>query len=139
MVHKSSLIPGFAAFIDEAVLSHYPPNSMKRIMMAGAVSLYLKQNEGLVDSLTSNPLFTSLGVVHDGGMIDLNTLRDTLKSEINKAGFLRVDIPMVGAIDFTADDADALFRFITDANNRLSAVPTQTHSQTIFGSNGGVY
>lgn len=140
MVHKSSLIPGLSKFIDENILAHYAPTSMKRIMMAGAVSLYLKKNEGIVDTLTNNPLFAGLGVVQDNGNIDIEPLRDALKSEINKAGFMRLSIPMVGDIDFTVDDVDALYRYIIDANSSAvttSSVPAVSQTPTL--NNGGIY
>ena len=140
MVHKSSIVPGISKFIDENVLAHYPATSMKRIMMAGAVSLYLKQNEGLVDTISSNPLFSSLGVVHDNGMIELEPLRDALKYEINKAGFMRLNIPLVGAIDFTPEDADALYKYIVEANTTQVQIPSAqlTTGMTTL-TNGGVY
>jgi hypothetical protein len=140
MVHKSSIVPGISKFIDENVLAHYPATSMKRIMMAGAVSLYLKQNGGLVDTISSNPLFSSLGVVHDNGMIELEPLRDALKYEINKAGFMRLNIPLVGAIDFTPEDADALYKYIIEANTTQVQSPSAqlTTGMTTL-TNGGVY
>lgn len=138
MVHKSSLIPGFSRFIDESVLAHYSPTSMKRIIMAGAVSLYIKRNEGIVDTLTSNPLFAGLGVVEDAGMINIDPIRDVLKSEINKAGFMRVTVPMVGDIDFTSEDIDALYKYIVEANTQ-SITSTPTTSPTLLVNNGGVY
>jgi hypothetical protein len=140
MVHKSSIVPGISKFIDENVLAHYPATSMKRIMMAGAVSLYLKQNGGLVDTISSNPLFSSLGVVHDNGMIELEPLRDALKYEINKAGFMRLNIPLIGAIDFTPEDADALYKYIIEANTTQVQSPSAqlTTGMTTL-TNGGVY
>lgn len=134
MIHKSSLLPGVSKFIDENILSHYAPTSMKRILMAGGVSLYLKQNEGMVDSLTSNPLFASLGVVNGSGMIDIDTIRDTLKNEVNKAGFMRISIPIIGDVDFTTEDIDALYRYIQEANTSVS-----TTSPASITNNGGVY
>jgi hypothetical protein len=139
MVHKSSIVPGLSKFIDENVLAHYPATSMKRILMAGAVSLYLKQGEGMVDTLTSNPLFSGLGIVHDDGMIDLDPIRDALKKEINKAGFMRLTIPLVGDVDFTPDDIDALHRFIIEANARSVAPVTPMQTLNTGISNGGVY
>ena len=133
MVHKSSLLPGISKFIDESVLSHYPATSMKRILMAGAVSLYLKQNEGIVDTITNNPLFSSLGVVHDNGMVDIDSVRDTLKSEIKKVGFMRLSLPMIGDIDFTTEDVDALYKFITESNTSTTPIATSVIN------NGGVY
>ena len=40
MVHKTSIIPGLSQFLDNTVLSHYPPTSIKRIVAAGAIALY---------------------------------------------------------------------------------------------------
>lgn len=138
MVHKSSFIPGLSKFIDESILSHYPASSMKRILMAGAVSLYLKQNEGIVDTLTNNPLFTSLGVVKSDGTIDAETLRDALKSEIKKAGFMRISVPMIGNIDFTPDDVDTLYKFVVEADAATSK-PFTPQPQSSIVNNGGIY
>ena len=138
MVQKCSLIPGISKFIDENVLAQYPANSMKRILMAGAVSLYLKQNEGVVESMISNPLLTGLGVVKDNGLIDIDPVRDVLKSEINKAGFMRVSIPLVGDIDFTSEDVDALYKSIVEANTQISH-PAVIPNQVPVINNGGVY
>jgi hypothetical protein len=137
MVHKSSLIPGISRFIDENILSHYPTNSMKRILMAGAVSLYLKQNEGIVDTVANNPLVTGLGLVHENGMLDIDQFRDTIKCEINKVGFMRLSLPMIGDIDFTTEDVDALYKFIIEANTQLTSVPVP--NSTLVNNNGGVY
>ena len=139
MVHKSSLIPGFSKFIDENILAHYPATSMKRILMAGAVSLYLKQGEGLVNILLSNPLITTLGVTKSDGMIDVETIRDTLKYEINKAGFMRVTFPMVGDIDFTAEDIDALYKFIVETNTQVNTITNPIKPTLPTISNGGIY
>lgn len=138
MVHKSSLIPGISKFIDDNVLAHYPPTSMKRLLMAGAVSLYLKQNEGLVDALASNPLAAGLGIFSDDGLVDIDAVRNTLKTEINKAGFMRLNIPMVGSIDFTPEDVDTLYNDIVQSNAAImSANPTQ--SITSNTQPGGVF
>jgi hypothetical protein len=137
MVHKSSFIPGISRFVDESVLSHYPPTSMKRILMAGAVSLYLKQNEGMIDSIISNPLFAGLGVATNDGMVDVDKLRDVLHSEVSKAGFMRLSIPFVGDIDFTADDVNTLHKFITEANTTSTPKPELSHTPYI--NNTGVY
>lgn len=135
MVHKSNIIPGLSRFIDEAILSQYPPTSMKRILAAGGISLYLKQNEGVVDTLISNPLISSLGVVTTDGMIDLETLRDVYRAEIAKAGFMRLSFPIIGDIDFTPEDVDTLYRYIVNTSapaSSASIIPTSMN-------NGGVY
>jgi hypothetical protein len=139
MVHKSSIIPGLSKFIDENVLAQYSPTSMKRILMAGAVSLYLQQGEGLVDELTSSPLISGLGVTQNNGMINIDPIRDVLKREIQKVGFMRLTVPMVGDIDFTTEDIDALYNDIVQANTQAvkPVAPSTPPQYTI--NNGGVY
>jgi hypothetical protein len=106
--------------------------------MAGAVSLYLQQNKNIVDTLAGNPLFTSLGVVQHDGMVDLDMLRDALKGEIKKAGFMRLSIPMIGDIDFTPEDVDTLYKYITEANTS-NTLPTNTVNVLSNNLGGGVY
>jgi hypothetical protein len=139
MVHKSSILPGLTRFIDESVLSHYEPTSIKRILMAGAVSLYLKKNERIVDTLVSNPLVSGLGVVTPDGMVDLESLRDSLKKEINKVGFMRLSLPMVGDIDFTTEDIDMLYKFISEANTSYQPVPSQQLTTSSLRDSSEVY
>jgi hypothetical protein len=139
MVHKSYLVPGISKFIDENILAHYPATSMKRILMAGAVSLYLKQGETLVDTILSNPLITPLGVVKQDGMIDIETIRDILKSEVNKAGFMRLTLPLIGDVDFTPEDVDALYRLIIDASGSTNSLTSALKVPATTVPNGGIY
>lgn len=135
MVHKTDIIPGLSKFIDESVLSHYPPTSLKRIAAAGAFAIYLKRNTSIVDTIVSNPLFSGLGVVTSDGMVDLELLRDIYKEEITKAGFLRIHFPILGDVDFTKDDVDTLYRNIV----AISTPPTSMNtSQSIISPVGGL-
>lgn len=129
MVHKTDIIPGLSKFLDESVLSHYSPTSLKRIAAAGAFAIYLKQNTSIVDTIINNPLFAGLGVVNSEGMIDIELLRDIYKEEISKAGFLRIHFPILGDVDFTKDDVDTLYRNIV----AISSPPTSINtSQSII-------
>jgi hypothetical protein len=127
MVHKTSIIPGLTTFIDNNILAHYPPTSLKRIAAAGAIALYLNRNSDMVDKLLDNPLISNLGVSTSDGMIDIDLIRDVYKSEIAKAGFLRIHFPLIGDVDFTSDDVDALHRCIMNisAPNPTTQVPNQ--------------
>jgi hypothetical protein len=123
MVHKSAIIPGLSTFIDNSILAQYPPNSMKRILGAGAISLFLNQNTNVIDNLLANPMVKSLNIVNDHGMINLELLRDYLKTEINKVGFMRITLPLLGEIDFVADDVDMLYSDIVAASTNQIAQP----------------
>lgn len=135
MVHKSSIIPGLSNFIDRAVLSHYPPTSIKRIVAAGAIALYLKQNNNIVDTIINNPLFSGLGVSDKDGMIDIDILREVYKNEVVKAGYIRVHFPMLGDVDFTSDDIDILYESIVSINPPNSVIPSSQTSMNVMGGN----
>lgn len=117
MVHKTDIIPGLSKFIDITVLSHYAPTSMKRIVAAGALALYLQQNSGIVDMVISNPLFSGLGVATEDGLVNIELIRDVLKNEIKKVGFMRIRFPILGDVDFNADDIDTLYSTIVSISN----------------------
>ena len=46
------------------------------------------------------------------------------KNEISKAGFMRIHFPIIGDVDFTPDDIDALYKCIT----AVSAPPALINS-----------
>jgi hypothetical protein len=121
MVHKSTIIPGLSQFIDTTVLSHYPPTSMKRILAAGAIALYLQQNTNVVDTILNNSMVATLGVSTPDGMVDICKLRDVYKAEISKVGFMRISIPLLGDVDFTTEDLDTLYNIITSLDKTTSA------------------
>ena len=129
MVHKTSLIPGLSKFIDSSILAQYPPTSMKRIIGAGALSLYLNQSNGSIDNFLS-----ALGLVSDDNMVKLESARDVLKNEITKAGFMRIHFPILGDVDFTSEDVDKLYQDILsiDAAVSTSSIPSPItpHSMT---------
>ena len=117
MVHKSRIIPGLSQFIDNNILSHYPPTSMKRIICAGGVALYLNQGETLVNTLLASPTISMLGVSTPDGMVNIELLRDVLKKEISKAGYMRISLPIIGDVDFTSEDVDTLYGYISGGSS----------------------
>jgi hypothetical protein len=131
MVHKTYIIPGLSNFLDTTVLSHYPPTSMKRILAAGAISIYLNQNQSIVDTVLNNPLFNGLKISNNEGMIDIDVLRDVYKKEVEKAGFLRVHFPLLGDVDFTGDDIDTLYRCIMSMSPSASPTPSNYGGQLV--------
>ena len=106
--------------------------SIKRIVAAGAIALYLQQNNSIVDNIINNPLVSGLGLSTDAGMVNIETLRDIYKQEVQKVGFMRLRVPLLGDIDFTSDDIDTLYNCIVSVNCSATqpsiASPQQTSS-----------
>jgi hypothetical protein len=122
MVHKTDIIPGLSKFLDTAVLSQYPPTSIKRIISAAGIAIYLQQNSNLVDTVVNNPMFSTLHLCDETGMVNIELLRDVIKNEVAKAGFVRIKFPVLGDVDFTVDDIDSLYRCIQS----VSAPPSNS-------------
>jgi hypothetical protein len=127
MVHKTYIIPGLSRFIDSSILSQYAPTSLKRILAAGAISIYLQQNSGLIDVILKNPMFAGLKIHDDTtGMINLELIRDVLKSEINKVGYARINLPILGNVDLTCEDMDTLYSNIMAISNTPQSINLPT-------------
>lgn len=118
MVHRSYIIPGLSAFIDSSVLSQYAPTSMKRILGATAATLYLKKNESKIDAL-----LTAFNIINSDLMVDIEVARDILKTEIGKVGFMRITFPILGDIDFTSEDVDALYKNMISVSQPTPSIP----------------
>jgi hypothetical protein len=132
MIHKSKIIPGLSQFVDNNILSQYPPTSMKRILCAGGIALYLNKGEAFIDALLSNPMISTLGVTTSDGLIEIELLRDTLKKEITKAGYMRVTFPIIGDVDFTVEDVDSLYGYITGGSIPSVPQPYPTKSPEVY-------
>jgi hypothetical protein len=128
MVHKTYIIPGLSSFIDKTILAQYAPTSLKRILASGAIAIYLHQNTGLIDQILTNPLFSGLHLSDESGMVNIELIRDTLKSEISKVGFMRIKFPILGDVDFVAEDVDSLYTSIMTISNAPHSITPSTYN-----------
>jgi hypothetical protein len=115
MVHATSIIPGLSNFLDNVVLSQFSPTSPKRIIGAGVLSLALKNADTTLYTILQNPMVIGLGIVTENNLIDIDTVKYILKEQISKAGVMRINVPLLGNIDFTSEDVDSLYKYITSA------------------------
>jgi hypothetical protein len=106
---------------------------MKRILAAGAIALYLQQNTSIVDNIINNPMFAGLGISNNSGMINIEALRDIYKQEVQKVGFMRLHVPLLGDIDFTSEDIDTLYNCIVSING---STPTTSVASPLVPQGG---
>jgi hypothetical protein len=75
-------------------------------------------------------MIAGLGISTPDGMVNIELLRDTLKKEITKAGYMRVNFPIVGNVDFTVDDVDSLYGYIQGPSTQaLPPQPQVNHTE----------
>lgn len=112
MVHKSKVMYGIAAYIDEEIVAKMS-GSWKAWVIGAAAGVAVSRVDALLATLAQNPVVNALGLI-DGENIDIDPIIAELRKQAQK-GAATIDLPMVGPITFSATDVDALYRHIKGA------------------------
>jgi hypothetical protein len=85
---------------------------LKKILINGALILFMGKFESMFRNLMKNEMVLSLGIIDENGMIDLDLLHQTAKMAIANSGSIKQTIPMLGNFEFDDTDLDKLFSTI---------------------------
>lgn len=113
MVTVEQIEKGFARWLDNELMPHFPANGWKKVVAGTAASIMIKRGGAMISSLAENSIVKALEVAKDG-MIDIELLRDELKENMVSTG-LKIDIPIVGAITLNKGDIDVIAQYIMEA------------------------
>ena len=110
MVSISQLTAGTMKFIDAEMLPALPANQR---WIAGAL-LYMAQGkaEKIIGQLSENPILSALNIIGEGGMVDIETVRSSVKSACQKYGSAEINVPLIGQFELTEKNFDSLFKRI---------------------------
>ena len=102
MVTIEAITSGLTKYLDSEIIPQMPP--AKAVLVGTIAALYLRQAANLLDKIPA-----SMGI-RNGNNVDLETVRDVVKSQIKTE--LPIDIPLIGR--FTIDNAeiDKIYRYI---------------------------
>ena len=109
MVHKSKVVHGIAAYIDNEIVAQLS-GSWKAWVFGGVAGLYLARVDSVITHLSNQPMIKALGVI-DGENVDVDAIITELRKQAAK-GKMTIDIPVLGPVTFGADDVDKLHRYI---------------------------
>lgn len=112
MIHKSRVMHGIAAYIDEEIVSKMA-GSWKSWVIGSAAGIAVSRIDDILNTLTGNPIVQALGLV-EGENIDVETIYTELRKQAQK-GTATVELPLVGPITFSAADVDSMYRHIKGA------------------------
>jgi hypothetical protein len=112
MVHKSKVLHGVAAYIDNEIIAQLA-GSWKAWVFGGLVGLYLTRADNAITYLSNQPMIKALGLI-DGENIDVNAIIAELRKQAAK-GKMTIDIPVIGPVTFGPEDIDKLQRYIMQA------------------------
>lgn len=109
MTHYSTILNGIAKYIDRELATQFN-GSVKGWMLSAVGGILTARAGQAVTKLLQHPIVVAMGIA-DGEMIDEELLYSQLLVAANK-GSATVDIPLLGAVTFTAKDVEALHRYI---------------------------
>lgn len=109
MIHRSRVMQGIAAYIDNEIVAKMS-GSWKSWVIGSAAGIALSRSDELLNTLSANPAVRALGLI-DGENINVEAIYEELRKQAQK-GTATVELPVVGAITFSAADVESLYRYI---------------------------
>lgn len=105
-VKFENVIDGVNRYLDKEIYGNL--NDLQEFLARLAVAR-INQNADLIKtSLMNNGLVRTLCIVDSEGMVDVDSLSQDIKREIDRKGSIQVEIPMIGKLTFRSVDVDVL-------------------------------
>ena len=110
MYNQEQIINGLINYTENEIISKMP--TVGKIVDGNVVGIGMKNIDGIITNLKTNPLIKTLGVIDESGMIDVDTILDSLKQSAVKYGNVIIKLPYMGDLTLTAQDVDLLRNYI---------------------------
>lgn len=107
MYTVASVINGLKDFMEEEVVMKI--NGVGKWLVGAGLSLAMDNAVNTFNELKENPVIHSLGIIHEDDTIDIDTLYAKLKEQAQIHQAVTINVPMVGAMTFRAEDLDHLY------------------------------
>ena len=105
-VKFESVIDGINRYLDKEIYGNL--NDLQEFLARLAVGRINQNAEFIKNALMTNGLAKTLCIVDSEGMVDVESLCQDIKKEIDRKGSIQVEIPMIGKLTFKAVDVDVL-------------------------------
>jgi hypothetical protein len=105
------VMDGLAKYVDDEIYSNM--NDWQEFTARLLLGRIISNEDAVKESLISNGLIRTCGIIDSEGMVDVDTLARDLKRELARKGKLTLSIPMFGTLTFTPSDVDVLHKTIT--------------------------
>lgn len=112
MIHYKRVIQGVVNYIDDEIVSKFN-GSWKAWALGGMAAIFAARAETAFAALRDNPALKALGLI-DGETVDIDTIYAELLRQAQK-GTATVELPIIGAVTFSAADVESVYRHIKDA------------------------
>lgn len=106
------------AGIGEYIERHMMPrlDSKRQFLLGMGYGLAAGKMDSLMEAVQKNETARALGVISENGEIDIDALYNAAYAQMQVQGKLKLDVPMIGAFAFDADDLRELYNSIKGRN-----------------------
>lgn len=104
------VLDGISKYIDREIYSGM--NDFQEFVARLAVGRVINNSDGIKAALINNGVVRTFGIIDSEGMVDIDTLAQDIKREIERKGKLVISVPMFGTMTFVSADVDAMLRCI---------------------------
>lgn len=105
-VKFESVIDGINRYLDKEIYGNL--NDLQEFVARLAVGRINQNSEAIKTALINNGLARTLCIVDSEGMVDIDSLSQDIKKEIDRKGSIQVEIPMIGKLTFRSVDVDVM-------------------------------
>lgn len=111
MISIQRVQTGIAQYLDAELMAQLPADGWRRVTAGAAIGVALKRMGAVTDELKKNGILNTMGVIDPSGNVDVDILRDELKTKIPDDG-MKIDIPLLGRMIFRKHDIDKIYEYI---------------------------
>lgn len=112
MVTLDAIKNGLTAYADREIINKMQAGDAKRLIAGAAIALCINRSDAIMKKAAENKLVSALGVMGDGGAVDLDALCAAVLPQMPECG-IRVQAPVLGELTFFSSDVRALYHDIT--------------------------
>lgn len=112
MVTLDAIKNGLTAYADREIINKMQAGDAKRMIAGAAIALCINRSDALIQRAAENKLISALGIMGEGGAVDLDTLCGAVLPQMPECG-VKVQVPVLGELTFFSSDVRALYHDIT--------------------------
>lgn len=112
MVSLSQVKAGIGDYIQKAMMPRM--DSKRKFLLGTAYVLISTKFDQILPALAEIPMVKMLGIIDQAGNVDIDTIYNAAKEQIQNQEYIEVSLNPLGNFKFGATDIDELYRYITN-------------------------
>lgn len=114
MISTEQAINGFVRFLDKEMMTKLPGDGLQKVAVGVVSALAVRKGTTAIEKLKTHPLALAFEIFDSNGNVDIDLLRDVVKTNIPDTG-VKIKVPVIGGMTAFKEDVDSLYRYISEA------------------------